>query len=258
MISAAVAPSAQPERPEVGDDVGHGDHGVEHRDVDVLARAGGVAVAEGRQHADHRVEPGPDVAERADRRDDRRLVAAALELVDARHRLDDRRERRPRVVGRRHGVPEAGHRQVDRARVHGGDVGVAEPEAWPWRRPSSSRRSRRSAGASRSTRSRPAGRLEVDRRCTACRGCCAGRWRRRCGPRGRSSPAASRARGRRPSGSRPSPRRRRGGRAAGWRRGAPASARGRGCGRRRAACPRPPRRRWRRLRGAWADGRREM
>ena len=53
MISGADRAVAQAERPEVGDDVGHGDHGVEHRDVDVLALPGGVAVAERRQHADH-------------------------------------------------------------------------------------------------------------------------------------------------------------------------------------------------------------
>ena len=53
MISAADVAAAQPERPEVRDDVGHGDHGVEHGDVDVLALAGGVAVAQRGQHADH-------------------------------------------------------------------------------------------------------------------------------------------------------------------------------------------------------------
>ena len=59
------------------------------------------------------------------------------------------------------------------------------------------------------------------------------------------------------AGSRPSRRRRRGGRAAGWRRGAPASARGPARARRRAASRPRPRRRWRRLRGAWTDGTRE-
>ncbi len=63
-------------------------------------RGPSVAVAQRGEHADDGVQPGADVAERADRRDERRVVAAALELVDPRHGLDDRRERRPRVVGR--------------------------------------------------------------------------------------------------------------------------------------------------------------
>ena len=57
-----------------------------------------------------------------------RIVARALELVDARHGLDDRRERRPGVVGRGDRVPEAGDGQVHHAGVHGGEVGVPEPE----------------------------------------------------------------------------------------------------------------------------------
>ena len=110
-------------------------------------------------------------------------------------------------------------------------------------------------GASRSTRSRPAGALRsmqmlrlprLLRRNVAPDAAPVG-----VGHRGLRAAAEVAAR----AGSRPSPRRPRGGRAAGWRRGGPASARGRGCGRRRAASRRPPRRRWRRLRGAWADGR---
>ena len=211
MISAAVAPPRRPERPEVGDDVGHGDHGVEHRDVDVLARAGGVAVPERGQHADHRVEPGPDVAQRADGRHERRVVAAALELVDARHRLDDRRERRPRVVGRRHGVPEAGHREVDGARG-------APPRCRRSRARGDAMAPAFEFSAITSNRGRQAQhevasgrRLEVDRDGALAEVVAQEGRARRCAPRGRPSPAASRGRGRRPAGSPPSPRRRRAG-----------------------------------------------
>ena len=58
---------AHAERPEVRDDVGHRDHRVEHRDVDVLALAGALAVPQRGEHADHAEERRADVAERADR-----------------------------------------------------------------------------------------------------------------------------------------------------------------------------------------------
>ena len=62
------------ERPEVRDDVGHRDHRVEHRDVDVLPLARAVAVAQRGQEADRAEQRGADVAERADRDVTRRLV----------------------------------------------------------------------------------------------------------------------------------------------------------------------------------------
>ena len=76
-----------------------------------------------------REQRGADVAERADRATTRRVVALALELVDARHRLDDRGERRPVAVRASRRVAEAGDRQVDAGGVHGRDVVVAEAEA---------------------------------------------------------------------------------------------------------------------------------
>ena len=106
-----LGPHAQ--RPEVGDDVGHGDHRVEHRDVDVLALAGAVAVAQRGEDADHAEQRRADVAERADRDRHRRLVGMAV-VVDPRHRLDDRRVRGPVAVRRLDRVAEARDRHVDR------------------------------------------------------------------------------------------------------------------------------------------------
>ena len=91
-------------------------------------RAVTLALPQRGQDADGREQGRADVAESADRRDDRRLVALALELVDPAHRLDDRGERRPGAVGSRGQVAEARNRDVDAARVHRGDVVVAEAE----------------------------------------------------------------------------------------------------------------------------------
>ena len=67
--------AAQAHRPEVRDDVGHRHQRVEHGDVDVLALAGAVAVAQRGEDADGGEQRGADVAERADRVGDRRRVA---------------------------------------------------------------------------------------------------------------------------------------------------------------------------------------
>ena len=96
---AGLGPHAH--RPEVRDDVGHRDHRVEHRDVDVLPLAGAGRGAGARRA-------------RRSRRTARELMSPSaptgivtggssgpLVLVDARHRLDDRRVRRPVAVRRR-------------------------------------------------------------------------------------------------------------------------------------------------------------
>ncbi len=59
---------------------------------------------------------GADVAQRADRDRDGRPIGTALVVVDARHRLDDRRVRGPVAIRRLDRVAEPGDRQVDRAR----------------------------------------------------------------------------------------------------------------------------------------------
>ncbi len=59
-----------------------------------------VAVAQRGEHADDREQRRADVAERADRVGTRRLVLVAHEVVDPRHRLGDRRVRRPVGVRR--------------------------------------------------------------------------------------------------------------------------------------------------------------
>ena len=118
------------ERTEVGDDVGHRRGArVEHRDVDVLADAALVAVAQRRQDADHGKERGADVAERTHRVRPRALTVGARVLVDPRHRLGHRRVGRPLGVRRLDEVAGARHRHVDDFGVHGGDVVVAEAEA---------------------------------------------------------------------------------------------------------------------------------
>ena len=128
-----------------------------------------------------------DVAERADRDGHRRLARMPV-VVDARHRLDDRRVRRPVAVGRVDRVAEAGDRHVDRARMARGDVGVAE--AHPVHRAGLEvlgddvELRARAPGTARG----PPATSGRARRC-ACRSCCAGRSRRPCGPADRASPA---------------------------------------------------------------------
>ena len=192
--------AAQAHRPEVRDDVGHGDDAVEHGDVDVLPDAGAVAVAEGGEHADRRRTSAAPMSPRAPTGfDDRRVVADALELVDAAHRLGDGGEGGP-VAVRRVAVAEARHREVDDRGVHGAHVVVAEAEP-------GHRARLRVLGDDVEPRRQaehevaPLGRLEVDADASACRGCCAGTWRRPGGPRGRSWPAATPARARPPRGS---------------------------------------------------------
>ena len=119
---------AQPHGPEVGHDVGDGHQGVEHGDVDLLALAGGVAVAQGGQHADHREQARADVAQATHGGHQWWRVALTLELVDARHGLGDRGVGRPAVVGRA-GGPEARHRQVHGPGRHRRDVGPAQAHA---------------------------------------------------------------------------------------------------------------------------------
>ena len=134
-----------------------------------------------------------DVAERADR--DRHAAArrGRRVVVDARHRLDDRRVRGPVAVRRLDRVAEAGDRHVDRAAgataaivvvaeahaVHRAGLEVLGDHVEVRRQ-----REERARGPRASS-----GRC---RRC-ACRGCCAGRWRRPCGPRDRPSPGCDAA-----------------------------------------------------------------
>ena len=205
--------------------------------------AGGVALAQRGEHADHGVERRSRC--RPARRPARPAggcVALALELVDARHRLDDRGERRPRVVRRRcraSVVPEPGHREVDDAPGAPRRCRRSRGRGGPWRRPCEFSATTSNRGARRSTRSRPGGGLQVDADAALVEVVAQERGADRAALGVGHRRAASRGRGRRPSGARPSRPRRRGGPAAAWRRGGPASARGRGCGRRRAACPAP-------------------
>ena len=126
------------ERPEVGDDVEHRHHGIEHGHVDLLALAGAVALAQAGLDPDHGEEGGDDVAQPAHGRPDGGLAGRALELVGPAHGLHHGGQRGPPVVGgvrgaRRHGPAEAGDGQVHHRRVDGGDVGVGQ--AQPLRRP---------------------------------------------------------------------------------------------------------------------------
>ena len=116
------------ERPEVGDDVGHRDDRIEHRDVDVLAESGVITMTQRGQHADHAEERRADVTERADGDRHRRLPRMAV-VVDARHCLDDRRVRGPVAIRRRDRVAEARDRHVDRGRMRGRDRVVPEAHA---------------------------------------------------------------------------------------------------------------------------------
>ncbi len=133
-----------------------------------------------------------DVAERADRDRDAAARRRRLVVVDARHRLDDRRVRGPVAVRRppccrsprstrrsRRGGPR-------RRRRSRGPCGPCVPglkfSATTSKCGTSARNSSRPSAVFRSM---PTLRLFE--------GCCAGRWRRRCGPRGRPSPGCDAA-----------------------------------------------------------------
>ena len=148
--------------PEVRHDVEHRHQGVEHGDVDALAPAGAVALAQGGLGADDGEERGHDVAEAAHGRADRRLALGALELVGAAHGLDDGGQRGPAGVG---GVGGARRDRRGRSpRWRGRRRRGARPprprspgRGAQWPRRGSSRRRRRSVAPGCRTRSRPAG-----------------------------------------------------------------------------------------------------
>ena len=106
--------------PQVGHDVGHRHHGVEHGDVDRAGldpcasrwrRAARTPIVAEQRRA--------DVAEGADGVGRGGSARLAPVLVDARHRLDDRRVGGPRAGTACRGVlPKPGQRQVDDAGVH--------------------------------------------------------------------------------------------------------------------------------------------
>ena len=143
-------------RPQERQHVGHRDHRVEHRDVDVLAEAGGVAMAQRREHADHarrarsrcrraRPRPRPAAAGPALRR-----------LVEPAHRLGDRRVGGPARVRRGLEVAEARDRDVDERAGGASRSRRSRARARPSSRRGSSRRPRRSAARAGGTaRARP-------------------------------------------------------------------------------------------------------
>ena len=106
--------------------VGQGHHGVVHGNVDVLADAIAIAMAQRGQHADHHVQAGGSVAQRAGGADHRRLVRLALEVVETGHGLDHRREGRPLRIRRLAVRSEAADGGVDHLGMHRRDVLVAE------------------------------------------------------------------------------------------------------------------------------------
>ncbi len=105
-----------------------GDLHVQQRQVDVLARAGAVAVRERGQHADGGVQAGEDVGER-----DAHLLrpgplfalGAAGDAHQPAHALDQ--EVVAGALRVRAGLAEAGDRAVDEAGLHGQQAGVVEP-----------------------------------------------------------------------------------------------------------------------------------
>ena len=229
-----LGPHAQ--RPEVRDDVGHRDHRVEHRDVDVLALAGALAVAQRGEDADHAEQRRADVAERADRDRHRRLVRDGGSRRCPTSPRRSTRTRASRGTASRPCCRNPRSTRRSRAGARAAIVVVAETHAVHRAglevlgdHVEVRRRARGTARGPRATSGRC-------RRC-ACRSCCAGRSRRPCGPAGSSIAgvdAAARLAVHRDA--RPSRRRRRAGRAAASRTAAPASARPRARARRRAAC----------------------
>ena len=97
---------------EVGHDVGHGHRGVQHGNIDVLADAGVVPVAEGGQYSHRAEESRADIAQRTDRVGGRRPPRGPFVLVDPGHALDDRRIGAHLPVGRGRVLSESGDRQV--------------------------------------------------------------------------------------------------------------------------------------------------
>lgn len=112
------------------DDVGDGDHRVVHRDVDVAAATGAVALAQSGEHADGGMEAGGRIAEGAGGGGAGRPAFFACVFVEAGHALDDRRVGGTVPVGARRivRVAEAGDRDVDERGVMGRERGVADPE----------------------------------------------------------------------------------------------------------------------------------
>ncbi|CAB4324757.1 unannotated protein [freshwater metagenome] len=114
------------QRPEVGDQISHRHHCIEHGDIDVLALTGAVAVTQRREHTDGSEQCSTDVAERTDRRHHGRTTRLEFVVVDAAHGFGDRRVGRPSVVWGLDGVAESGDREVHDGGVDGGDVFVTE------------------------------------------------------------------------------------------------------------------------------------
>lgn len=98
--------SLEPHRVEIHHEICHGNHGVVHRDIHVLAVAGGVAVPQCGKYSDGCEQRSRDIAERSGWTNERWVVVNLLVRVQATHRLDDGRVRRPRVVLGRDRVAE--------------------------------------------------------------------------------------------------------------------------------------------------------
>ena len=100
------------------------DVGVQHRDVDVLALAGQMPVADRGEDRDRRVHSGHEVGDR-DAHLHRLTVRRSGDAHDPAHRLDEGVVGGPRRVGS--GMAEAGHRAVDERREIVLEVAVPEP-----------------------------------------------------------------------------------------------------------------------------------
>ena len=124
-----LAATSDPHRPEARRNVGHRDHRVEHRDVDVLAASRTVLLSECCEKPDRGEERRADVTESTRGPDPRRLALGAAVFVDPAHGLGDRGVRGPRRIGRVTKIPETGHRDVDQTRVERCEVVVTEAEA---------------------------------------------------------------------------------------------------------------------------------
>ena len=120
-------------RPEIHHDVRESNDRVEHGDVDVLALAGHVAMADGREHADDAEHRGGDVTKGPDGRSQRWMIVLPLHLVDAGHPLHNGSECGPQAVGGVSDVAEPRHGRVDHGWMYGPHVLVTEPH--PTHRP---------------------------------------------------------------------------------------------------------------------------